>query len=444
MNSGTSIQAKLTEISSLCGASGFDSLLSIVTAYCDVTVACIELHRKNHLDCLNKTKSTDVPLLGLFIEAVHVHNAIGASISESEDKGLFQDHDSFVGFKGSKKTANVVAQRLHSTDLQGRFLRLLATSALALFAHSLLEDVHSDDHLLAAWEILVQSVRQFPALGRLLPTRQCKEFRLLFKQTGIFSKLIGDYDLGFKVIDLVEPIASVEIDAWGAWIQAGEETGQAALSLMEECVSNLRILANFILFVDTAPWPIAHFDTVVEGQSMSAIVRELCRMDLRPLTREDLGPIRKKKGLWKPSFDKTLLRFTGLCLFKKGVIRKHTYMVRLPDVDYLDVTRNFQAMVEYKQDPIEFTRRNWHLIPNSAEAGRLQSELNQVESSVLDTRLTLGLERSFSGAMEEVGPEAFAVFLVEASGLPHETSLLLSPIFRRVFKVLGRRLRARI
>jgi hypothetical protein len=193
---------------------------------------------------------------------------------------------------------------------------------------------------------------------------------------------------------------------------------------MEECRTKLSTAVKFLSFVDTSRWPVSDFDNLVEGASMTAIVSELCRRGLRALTDDERQVVLSLSPWLESSGD-------GLGIITVGVIRKATFIVFLPKVTFL-ADDNLSTFQQWQQDPVEFTRRNWQMIPRSAYTRVLRLELEAVERALLDARL----EREFLKVMGELTPEAFALLLLEWSHLPHETTLILTRILRRAFQQL--------
>lgn len=300
---------------------------------------------------------------------------------------------------------------------------LLVTSSDAIFACSMLDEKSPTACMKAGWEMFVQAVRKFPVLAKLGVNRPCGQARALYKS----AKTPGGWfkHIGYGSIDLSSPTTEIEVDAWGAWIEAGRKEGAGARSLMEECRTKLSTAVKFLSFVDTSRWPVSDFDNLVEGASMTAIVSELCRRGLRTLTEDERQVVLSLSPWLDSSGD-------GLGIITVGVIRKATFIVFLPKVTFLAEDNNLSAFQQWQQDPVEFTRRNWRMIPHSAYTRVLRLELEAVERTLFDARL----EREFLKVIGEITPEAFALLLVEWSHLPHDTTLILSRILRRTFELL--------
>jgi hypothetical protein len=411
-DSQVSVRRRLTDILSRCEPAHFEPLYGHVISYCEVLASCVETIKSNK-------EST----LALINDVMNAGGHLTKCINESLAKRLFIEYgDSFGGGDPGDDPSHL-AQCLHAPSLQATFLTLLATSSDAIFACSTIDEKSPTAWLKAGWEMFVQAVRKFPVLAKLGVNRPCGQARALYNT----AKTPGGWfkHIGYGLIDLSSPTTAIEVDAWGAWIEAGQKVGAGARALMEECRTKLSTAVKFLSFVDTSRWPVSDFDNIVEGASMTAIVRELCRRGLRALTDDERQVVLSLSPWLDSSGD-------GLGIISVGVIRKETFIVFLPQVKFLAEDNNLSTFQQWQQDPVEFTRRNWRMIPHSAYTRVLRLELETVERTLVDARL----EREFLKVMGEVTPEAFALLLVEWSHLPHETTLILTRILRRAFQQL--------
>jgi len=412
MDSQVSMQRRLTDILACCEPAQFEPLFGHVISYCEAIASCVET-----------MKSNEVPTLALINDVMNAAGHLTKCINESLAKQLFIEYgDSFGGGDPGDDPSHL-AQCLHAPNLQAIFLMLLVNSSDAIFACSMLDEKSPTACLKAGREMFVQAVRKFPVLAKLGVNRPCGQARALYQS----AKTPGGWfkHIGYGSIDLSSPTAEIEVDAWGAWIEAGRKEGAGARALMEECRTKLSTAVKFLSFVATSRWPVSDFDNIVEGASMTAIVSELCRRGLRALTDDERQVVLSLSPWLDSSGD-------GLGIITVGVIRKATFIVFLPKVTFLAEDNNLSTFLQWQQDPVAFTRRNWRMIPHSAYTRVLRLELEAVERTLFDARL----EREFLKGMGEVTPEAFALLLVEWSHLPHDATLILSRILRRAFEQL--------
>jgi len=412
VDSQASVRRRLTDILSRCEPAHFEPLFGHVISYCETLASCVEM-----------MKSNEEPTLALINDAMNAAAHLKKCINESLAKRLFIEHgDSFQGGDPGDDPSHL-AQCLQSPNLQATFLILLVTLSDAIFACSTLDEKSPTACLKAGWEMFVQAVRKFPVLAKLGVNRSCGQARVLYKTA---KTPVGWFKhIGYGLIDLSAPTTAIEMDAWGAWIQASQKEGAGGRALMEECRTKLRTAVNFLSSADTSRWPVSDFDEIVEGVSMTAIVSEVCRGGLRALTDDERQVVLSLSPWLDSSGD-------GLGIFTVGVIRKATFIVFLPKATFLAEDNNLSTFQQWEQDPVEFTRRNWRMIPHSAYTRVLRLELEAVERTLLDARL----QREFLKRMGEVTPEAFALLLVEWAHLPYETTLVLSRILRRAFEQL--------
>jgi hypothetical protein len=368
-------------------------------------------------------KSNKESTLALINDVMNAAGHLTKCINESLAKRLFIEYGDSFGRGDPGDDPSHLAQCLHAPNLQATFLMLLVTSSEAIFACSMLDEKSPTACLKAGWEMFVQAVRKFPLLAKLGVNRPCVQAREVCKT----AKTPGGWfkHIGYGSIDLSSPTTAIEVDAWGAWIEASQKEGAGARALMEECRTKLSTAVNFLSFVATSRWPVSDFDNIVEGASMTAIVSELCRRGLRVLTEDERQVVLSLSPWLDSSGD-------GLGIITVGVIRKATFIVFLPKVTLLAEDNNLSTFQQWQQDPVAFTRQNWRMIPHSAYTRVLRLELEAVERTLFDARL----EREFLKVMGEVTPEAFALLLLEWSHLPHETTLILSVILRRAFEQL--------
>jgi hypothetical protein len=412
MDSQVSVRRRLTDILSRCEPAQFEPLCGHVISYSEVLASCVETMKSNK-------EST----LALINDVMNAAGHLTKCINESLTKRLFIEYGDSFGRGDPGDDPSHLAQCLHAPNLQATFLMLLVTSSDAIFACSMLDEKSPTACLKAGWEMFVQAVRKFPLLAKLGVNRPCVQAREVCKT----AKTPGGWfkHIGYGSIDLSSPTTAIEVDAWGAWIEASQKEGAGARALMEECRTKLSTAVNFLSFVATSRWPVSDFDNIVEGASMTAIVSELCRRGLRVLTEDERQVVLSLSPWLDSSGD-------GLGIITVGVIRKATFIVFLPKVTLLAEDNNLSTFQQWQQDPVAFTRQNWRIIPHSAYTRVLRLELEAVERTLFDARL----EREFLKVMGEVTPEAFALLLLEWSHLPHETTLILSLLLRRAFEQL--------
>jgi hypothetical protein len=402
-----SLLLKLAELQTECQPPSFEDLFALAAAFGEVVGSCLEVGRTENL-------AVDV-----IYALLQLNTTIRICVNESLKKGLLQNRDKSAVINKRDKKAIALAQKLHDQKLRAVFLDLSMASSTAFLGCRMLKD--DGDRMLTGWHIFVGEVRAYPMLARLAMKISCKAVRKLLS-----SREVPTPDSGLKGVERIDvrsPIESTETDAWGAWIQAGQEQGQDALLLVEECAAKLAMVSNFIHLADPAPWPIEPFYSLTEGASMTRIVREICRQELLPLSALPL----KERPAETPVLNE-------LCFFTKGILRKTKYLVRIPSYNFLCEWSDFSSFEEWRANPTQFMRKNWRLIPHSKHARLLRLESERIREALVNARL----ERRFSVSIREITPEALALLLVEASGLPHATSLFLTPLFRKLLSLLDK------
>lgn len=413
MHSQESILSKAAEIQAQCQPCSFEDLYGLAISFHDLTVSCVELRQGGRVgkDVLH--------------EIVSLQNLLGACVYDARAKGLLQQTDGVAKLKKGDKKIVDLGRKLYEPHFRSSFLYLLLSSSAAFLAISLLEGADPEEKLVG-WQILIGEVRLFPTLAKLATKVRIEEART-WGYDRIEETRRELREKGFEFIDLWFPMQAIEEDAWGAWIQANQEPGRRALALLENCAAKLGRATNFMLHIDTAPWPVEPFNELTEGASMTRMARELCRKELRPLSNVEL------LTLWLEGIDRAnAAAVFAYCFFSEGILRKRKYIVGLPPPVCLTADHLYSSIVKYRDDPIDFMRKNWRHIPNSLHALQLKKELEVAQQALLDARLANKLSES----LREVTPEAFALLMVESTGLPHVVSLFLTPLFRRFFDLL--------
>lgn len=400
-----SLQSQLTQIRDRCEPANFAVLYRQVQSFCEITVSAIQL--------LPKIQTKQF-FYEFCFELIRCRNRLRSCIGESSNKGLLNEFPELR--KPTRTEAEAISFSKHVNDprQQAKFLWLQISTSVATFACSLLD--LNNPAVVTAWDMFTQEVRCFSKLAKLAMNKRCKSIGELVAEVNRCTV----WEPGFELIDLASPMTLGEADAWGVWIQATQEQPPTALKLLDDCIAKLTRIANFLTLVDVAPWHVRSFTKIAERDSLTAIVQELNKRNLVPTPQNIFS-------------DNTPAALAAQYrILTVGTFRKTSYLVRLPLHYYLAEPDDYSALQRWENDPVAFMRKNWRSIPNSSHAQLLRKELEDFRAIRLDAIL----EQKFSELVAELTPDALALALVEGCGLPHVTTLVLSPLCRRLIDAL--------
>jgi hypothetical protein len=401
-SSAESLILRLTQLQERCERGSFQSLSIPVEEFCTIA------------DEIANLEGISKSLIPLALSASA--NLLFDCVRESYDCGFLEESQESVTLHKGKTRLGSLSKSLHTPELRARVLYLLVTSSLGLACLDILAAQPAD---VIAWRGFVHCVREFPVLARFAPQHTWGLVRdaELDARHGGWQQL---REMGYEGIDL-GMMYLTEYDAWRDLIQAANTREQQVKErklLLQDCAAKLGAVANFLLFVDTSPWTIKPFYKLEEGLSLTAIVQALNRTKLHRPAAED--------AVYGGLFSREIRPFE----VTTGLVRRKTYLLRLPASHCFYEHGSLKASQEWNHDPLAVMRKNVSVIPVSSYARKVKLDVERVQALILDDKLEEIVGRTF----EELGPDALALLVVKSVGLPDETAPLFVILFRRLLR----------
>lgn len=424
------MMSQLALIEKECQPTDFFGLFAIADQICKTTSLYPEIESSAWRSVLGKL--------------VRVSSAYDACVNESTLKGLLNDIDRCPGDATEFKEIRKLVQGLHTVNLRAEFLHLLVHSSVASAARMLLAinsgASHADSFL--AWQSLLESTRFYPALAHLAIGCDVATLRnFCMEQHRLVIQSFRTH--GFEPILPGKALLTAEYDAWGAWIQAAQTRTEERLPLLSTASHTLSLALNFVLLTErTVQASGRGFDSLYEGASMTAIVRELMSKKLAKLPEDVYDKLlNRQKGESKSALQHDPYSAGNLFFFSEGIIRKRHYLVDLPHINNLCEHVTYTDYQKWVGDRIAFVRARVDNIPRSLHAKQLRIEHDTMQAKLLDASLTSAGEKvpiKAGRAPKDMTPEAIATIVGEATGLPPIVTPVLTFFFCRLFRLLGK------
>jgi hypothetical protein len=407
--------AQLIRLENGCKPGKFFDLFALADEFCKVTSLYSSLESSALRVVLEKME---------FVAATY-HTCV----AESQLKQLLNDVPRPQGASALEEIGEL-GRALHTANQRAYFLLLLVNSSLASAARMLLTaNVTYDVDHLVAWDTLLEVVRNYPVLAGLATGCDFVKLRdITIEHRHLHIQAFRAH--GYEPILPCHALVTAENDAWRAWFQASQMSGQERLSLLKTAAGTLGSALNFLLRTEGTVRADRRFDCIYDGASMTAIVRELNHEKLNVLPAHEIEDI-----LNRPPIEGYPIFF----YFKEGTIRTRRYVVDLPHLSCLCIAPTYSAHEEWKNDPIAFARKNVHNIPHSHHASTLQIEYDRIQASVFEASLAATeerIEKRVGPILKEISPEAIAIMVAEGTGLPPIVTPVLTLFFRRLLRLL--------
>jgi hypothetical protein len=401
------VKTRLRLVWSRCQPNDFDELFELATEFSQLCILSGELD--DPLDARLKVSKT----FHLLITAINESYVTGLFESDNTSNPNAPDDSDDFELKRALRTAE---SRLH-------FLGVVVLSAAAFLNSYLLKTHRRGYWINDAWPELIAFIRQMPTLAPLATQLDTRELSQYFDEsTGEFLSTCREREI--VLVDIEGSILRAEILAWGTLLQVPRAPNDEKLALLQSGAARLRLLLNFMLVSEGRPWQGKELFDLDEKSSLSQIVRELhsYRLELLDESHPSYSVLTDLRGCW-------------LYSFKRGMIRKSTYVVTPPDYFRLCEKPLFSEMAEQEDDPWRFTYSHLAQIPTSFFVQQIQSELGVVDEIILGIRL----EHWLLARVEELSPEFLALGVVESLHLPHLCAPFLTAIFHRLFRLFRSR-----
>lgn len=409
---------QLIRIENECQAGDFFDLFILAGQFCEVT----SLYASLEGEALNMV------LAKMHSVSITYH----ACVAESELKGLLNDAPRSQNASDFEEIGEL-SRALHTANQRRDFLLLLVNSSIASAARMFLtvNSTSLDLDSLVAWDTLLETMRLYPVLARL--GIGCNVAKLRDISVGQRQLTIRAFKAhGYEPILPYRTLVNTEHDAWTAWFQASQTSGQERLAILKTAAHTLGSGLNFLLRTEGTVQADRRFDSMYDGASLTAIIRDLNREKLNELPANEIEAI-----LNRPPIEGHPTAF----YFNAGTIRTRRYVVDMPDVSCFCTAPTNLELSEWKNDPVAFTRKNVHNIPSSQHAERLQIEYDRIQAELVDASLAATeekVEKRVGPILKEISPEAIAVIVAEGTGLPPIVTPILTFFFRRLVRLLQR------
>ena len=345
-------------------------------------------------------------LVGLFVQ-------FHASLHQAFDMGLLVSVDETT--RPSSRELRELDRALEHPDR--RFWCLITVSQLAQATACLI------------------GTRRFPAYAPPWPIM----FHLLFDEpalAGIFQgvdlakwvPLRGDAEerfarmaesAGFQRIGIRSSCEALFYEAGELWFDS--LTRGIDAEKVKECAGRMGRLVVFLTLPAQERWILQEFRAIGPTDSLQSVLQEIMRHDVRVASDSD-GLDLEKLGQYARGLDGMP---ADVLLLTHGWIKKHKYVVSLPDFQYFIPQLSAAAFEEARSNPVDFLRRHWKDAPKSVVVQHRQRWRTKIDSAAVDAK--------FRGTMEHVlanlAGEAFAYAVSSSVGTSPEASIFIAGCF---------------